>query len=432
MTELTQFFNPAKKFQELVVDAITAGDLAAFKRCCVSKNDIDRRLCQYRELTPVPKYSVSDRYPPIRGPTMVMFAILCEQDEILQYILDYKNPDLSIDVEGQTALHMAALTKDWRCLNILIKYQYIQENIDVPVTLEGVKPVEGSKTTALHIAVNNRRLANAILLVSQFPPAVKIPEQKKPGEQKTEENAEQNDQELTTYATADVLAKTAFGTPVLYLAVFNKDPDMVRVLLAAGADPTQQHAKGKTCLDLAREMRDNARKAREGEKKSRRHKREPEEVICELLESQATQDLETLKAELCPELLPDDENFGEMVSDDDEEEDDDEEDYDEEPAPVVVPKKPQPKAKPKKHKKSAQSESFDRIMDMLQLMNRRLEALEANGAMGMRMGPQVVGSSTVPGGVCCNCNGTPASECRDCHKCFCDACVTKRDIHPCH
>ena len=431
MAEYTQFFSPGKKFQELVVDAIIAGDLAAFKRCGVSKNDIDRRLCQYRELTPVPKYSVSERYPPIRGPTMVMFAILCEQDEILQYILDCKNPDLSIRVEGQTALHMAALTKDWRCLNILIKYQYIQENIDQPVELVGVKPVEGSKTTALHIAVNNRRLANAMLLVSQFPPAVKIPEPKKPGENKAEENPEQNDQEPPTYATADVLARTDFGTPVLYLAVFNRDPDMVRVLLAAGADPTQQHAKGKTCLELAKEMRENARKAREGEKKSRRHKRDPEEVICELLEGQATQDLETLKAELCPELLPDDENFA-MVSDDDEEEDDEEEDYDEEP--VVVQKKPQPKAKPKakKHKKSGQSGSLDKIMDMLQLMNRRLEALEANGAMGMRMGPQVVASAQVQSGVCCNCNRTPAAECRECHKCFCDACVTKRDIHPCH
>ena len=42
---------------------------------------------------------------------------------------------------------------------------------------------------------------------------------------------------------------------------------------------------------------------------------------------------------------------------------------------------------------------------MLQMINRRLGALEATVAWGMEMDPQAVGSSTVPGGVCSN--GTP-------------------------
>jgi hypothetical protein len=74
-----------KNFQEMTSDAIINGDLAAFKKCCVGKNDINRRLLQYRDLDYKRKYNPDERYIRLRGPTMTMLAILCEQEKILNY-----------------------------------------------------------------------------------------------------------------------------------------------------------------------------------------------------------------------------------------------------------------------------------------------------------------------------------------------------------
>jgi hypothetical protein len=39
-----------KNFQEMTSEAIINGNLAAFKKCCVGKKDINRCLLQYRNL----------------------------------------------------------------------------------------------------------------------------------------------------------------------------------------------------------------------------------------------------------------------------------------------------------------------------------------------------------------------------------------------
>jgi hypothetical protein len=90
----------------MVSDAIIQGDLIAFKKCAVGRHDIDRRILEYRDLPYQRKYNPDERYVPLRGPTMTMLAILCEQDEILEYILENKCPDLSVRVEG-TLLFMS-------------------------------------------------------------------------------------------------------------------------------------------------------------------------------------------------------------------------------------------------------------------------------------------------------------------------------------
>ena len=46
----------------------------------------------------------------------------------------------------------------------------------------------------------------------------------------------------------------AARSPLMYAAMYNHAP-VVRLLLAHGADPTRTDGKGKTALDLAREMR---------------------------------------------------------------------------------------------------------------------------------------------------------------------------------
>ena len=53
--------NPKRRlpnnFQEEVSDAIVKGDLAAFKKSHVGKNDTNQRLLLHKELNPVPKYN---------------------------------------------------------------------------------------------------------------------------------------------------------------------------------------------------------------------------------------------------------------------------------------------------------------------------------------------------------------------------------------
>ena len=407
---------PRKNFQELICDAIIAGDLEAFKHCCPSKNDVNRRLLVGRKLNPVPKYHPSERYPNIRGPTMVMLAILCEQDEILQYILDTKQPDLSVRVEGQTALHIAAMTKDWRCLSILLKYPYIQENIDQPVEIPGITATPGDKTTALHIAVNNRRLANVFLLVSDLPPLARSADDKEGNEEA---------QDAATYSPANVLIRTDFGSPPLYLAVFNKDPKIVRVLLAAGADATQKHAKGKTVLELAKELKEmkDREKAASGAAPKRKRSKDPEDEILDLLEGQKTFTLDALKGELCPELVP--EGDGIEAPWDEEEDEDEEEEVDDDATPV---KKPEVKVRADKKRKK-KGPGLSQIYDLLQMMSRRLEALEATQFANVA---PFVGESRTRIKSCCTCGGTPANECRECHKCYCDRCFPKPEVHPCH
>lgn len=64
-----------------------------------------------------------------------MYAILCEQEEIVEYILECKSPNVKMYVEGYNCLHLAAMIKDHRCLKLLLQHEWIQENIDITLDL---------------------------------------------------------------------------------------------------------------------------------------------------------------------------------------------------------------------------------------------------------------------------------------------------------
>ena len=254
--------SPPKNFQEEVAEAIIKGDLAAFKKCCVGKNDINRRLLPHKELKPVPKYNKDQRYINIKGPTMLMLAILCEQDEIVEYILDNKNPNVAIKVEGYNCLHLAAMVKDPRCLKLLLQHAWIQENIDEPIELLGTNAQENEKTTALHVAVSNRRYANAILLLDTFPKPRwsqkkdKKPKDKEAAPEGTEQPAEKKDdveEEEETHENNDIASinqKSASGSTPLYIAMFLHDYKMVKILLSFDADPSHYINPEKDEIDL--------------------------------------------------------------------------------------------------------------------------------------------------------------------------------------
>ncbi|KAK8838057.1 hypothetical protein M9Y10_036007 [Tritrichomonas musculus] len=240
---MTEQENPrptsSKDFQEEVVKAIVHGDLDAFKKCCVGENDINQRLLQYEELKAQPLYNPDESYINIRGPTMLMYAILCEQNEIVEYILECKNPKVKKYVEGYNCLHLAAMIKDSKCLKLLLQHKWIQDNIDIPLNLPDRQAREDEGTTALHLAVSNRRYANVFLLLSKMPKA-RWP-QKKANQRTVEEEFE----DYMFEYSADVNKKSDSGSTPLHIAVSLCDYGMVRILLSAITDIDICDAKGK-------------------------------------------------------------------------------------------------------------------------------------------------------------------------------------------
>lgn len=446
--------SPPKNFQEEVVDAIVKGDLAAFKKCCVGKNDINRRLLPHKELKPVPKYNKDQRYINIKGPTMLMFAILCEQDEIVEYILDNKNPDVSKPVEGYKCLHLAAMVKDPRCLKLLLQHAWIQENIDDPIELLGTNAQDNEKTTALHVAVSNRRYANAILLKDHFPkPRWFKKKDKKPkdkdaapeGTEQPEENKETIEEEEDVNEpneTASINQKSASGSTPLYIAVFLRDYKMVRILLSCEADPSIPCAKDVTPLQLALDMQAKNKEKKEkiqAQQTSQKKKSKPEtddiDLIVTALQNADSEEkpdtLDILKKELAPELLDKKEENSSQSSDEEAEEDEGEKPAEDESKPG--------EAKPEKEKKKQEAQSvgdkkiFKQLLDQIKQLNARLTLLESQkGAQGFpQQPPPSMHSNVSQDSVCSNCGAAGAKLCPQCHRYFCDLCFRKQLVHKC-
>jgi hypothetical protein len=421
---------PRRCFQELVSDAIIAGDLTAFKKCAVGRYDIDRRILEFRDLPYKRKYNPDDRYVPLRGPTITMLAILCEQDEILEYVLENKSPDLSVRVEGYTALHLAAMVKDHRPLKLLLRYQWVQENINLPMELPGVPSQQGDETTALHIAVTNHRLTNVLLLLSELPPYKRMPPPKgpaPPGSAPPESPAVETGPSI--YQPANVDQRSSIGSTPLYIATFLRDPKIVRVLLAAGADQSIQTAKKKpenndqpdTPLALATRLKADVEKTAAARERAgvrpRDHGRkravDPIFEVYNLLTTPPEDDLEKLKHEFAPELIEAVKGPGEGG-----------EEEEEEAAEEPVPKEKKGKAK---KAASASAKKIDEFFELLKNLTRRVEQLERGSGPGvLRPGVRTSEAEIV---ICTGCGTAPAKACDTCRRTFCDTCVQKVDKH---
>lgn len=389
---------------------------------------------QYKEIEYKPKYNPTERYLPLRGPTMTMLAILCEQDEILNYILENKSPDLSVRVDGYTALHLAAMVKDYRPLQLLIQYQWVQENIDLPIELKGVKSERTDFTTALHAAVSNNRIPQIFLLVSELPPYKKIPEPKTQNPQGARKAAEPEpapveEESHTVYNPANLDQRSAVGSPVLYIATFLKNAVAVEILRAAGADPTKANAKGETSIQLAekykKEAEEKAKKAAERlaqtpGAKPFVSKPDPSEKVLALLTRDAEEDLDVLKQRYAPELVP-------KVAIEAPQDADDEIDE----APVAATDKGGSEEAAKKKKKKGANGSKERvltqILDAVKELSARVGRLES-GATIVRPGGDIVGGGGA-GGFCAGCGAGGASTCTTCHRGFCPPCDAKGDVH---
>ena len=228
-------------YEEKVVKAIQEGSIVELKKCWISKSDVNRPLSFSREYI-VKNNSNIYPFPRIKNPTLVVYSILCEQPEILLYLCETKSPNLLQKVNGWAPIHYAACTASPECMRVLLKFQVIQESIDFPVT-EPMKIKEGRATTALHIAVTNRRHAQALMLTQD------LPEIEYNGELKKITKSE------LKYKSANVTQMSAFGSLPIHIAVRQNDVELCRILMSVNDDLTLTNDKGKTPLDIANEYR---------------------------------------------------------------------------------------------------------------------------------------------------------------------------------
>jgi hypothetical protein len=230
---------------------------------------------------------------------------------------------------------------------------------------------------------------------------------------------------LSIYQPANADQRSSIGSTPLYIATFLRDPKIVRVLLAAGADQSIQTAKNKpengdqpdTPLALATRLKADAEKTAAAREKAgvrpRDHGRkravDPIFEVYDLLTSPPEDDLEKLKHDFAPELI-------EIVKGSGEEEEEEAEDA---------------KAKSKKGKgkkgPTASAKKLDELFILLDNLTRRVEQLErAPGSAVARPGVRTTDGDIV---ICTGCGTSPARGCDTCHRAFCDRCVGKVDRH---
>jgi hypothetical protein len=212
-----------------ILEAIRSGDLEKIKLMDINPRGIDTRLGVSADTIVYPSQSGEVHIEKIAGPTVLVYSILCERANFVQYFLSKFDPDMSFAPDGWTPFHFACTTRDPSCLKVLLQHEYVQENINV-----GIDSSSDTHTTGLHLAVVHRLHESVFILTRPFPP-VQYPSlgQKRPNR----------------IATS---APNAAGDTPMHCAVRAADWDMVQVLINAGADTSAVNRAGRSPFDLAR------------------------------------------------------------------------------------------------------------------------------------------------------------------------------------
>lgn len=376
-------------FEDRVIKAISDGDLDQLKKCCIGKNDVNRKICFGKEVQVKPK-SGQYVFQTIRSPTPVIYTILCEQEELLKYILETKKPDLSIRVNGWAPIHYAAITVSHKCLELMLKYAYIQENIDCPVDENIASQGNLGKTTALHIATTNRRHAQAILLTQELP-RIEFNEDSTPVSQSPTDEVQLNE-------PANPNQLSFHGNAPLHIAARQKDWDMCQILLNAYNDTSKTNSQGKTAADIARERKCNE--------------------LAEKLDKGEIEEINVLKDKyLSEKKIKGKKSEKKTKNNSDEEDEEEEEDEDEMRISRTQFKEMQ--------------KSIQKLTHIVQQLNTRVIALEAerngeNRTVVSQYIPTQVSTITQ----CSRC-GTPTNQkCEQCSYFYCQTCWRKPS-HPC-
>ena len=166
-----------------------------------------------------------------------MLAVLCEQDEIVEYILKEKEPNLGIRAGCYTAFHLSILTKDHKCFDLLLSTEYYQANIDLELLLDGVPHDDGQKTTALHSAISQKNYYVVYkLLHSPLPEIQFFSKSEESKEEGKEDNQEPEEKEHPEYQIANINQISCSGSTPLRIAAHIHDIKMVCLLYSLG-DP---------------------------------------------------------------------------------------------------------------------------------------------------------------------------------------------------
>ena len=237
----------AVEYEKNIITSIQEGNLESIIKLSLGSNDINRPLSLVGEVRVVNK-SQKCPFVFINNPTPLIFSILCEQDLILEYFLKEKKPDFSIRINGWAPIHYACCTGDFKCLKLLLKFEYIQENIDLPI-IEPIQVPEGQFSTSLHIAVTNKRHAQALLLTRELP--------------QIEFSADGSIFDInsptadnSSYQSSNVLQISAYGNLPLHIAAKQNDWDMCQILLHVNNDISIKNIKGQTIFDIISSHKD--------------------------------------------------------------------------------------------------------------------------------------------------------------------------------
>ena len=231
-------------FDYTIVKAIITNDYSAILAEVSSSIDVNRPLLPNVEIELTEEQNSPFRS--VKSVNAVVLSILFQRPEILKYFI-YNYPiDFNFQYNGWTPLHFAASTKDHRCLQVLLQHEYIQKHIDAPVVNMLQKPFPLDQfTTALHIAVTNKRHAQAILLTTDLP-AIEVG---------ADGSKIKPIKDNSRNQPANASKLSAFGNSPLHIAAFLNDWDMCQIILNATDDPYIQNSNGETPIDIAKKKR---------------------------------------------------------------------------------------------------------------------------------------------------------------------------------
>lgn len=213
------------------------GSLFDFQRLKITSYEVNRPLFRYEITRVTSKLKKQNSAIVPKGLTLSMMSVLFERSDILEYILINLKPDLSIFIDGYNILHLAAITEDHKCLELLLQCQYIREILNLGVNFGDHQRVNGD-TTALHIAVSNRRYKSVFALLSDPKPVIYLANPN-------------SDEELIL---PDIHILSASGSTALHIACFLQDINMIRLLLAFGSDPYVCNSSGKDVPTFVQEL----------------------------------------------------------------------------------------------------------------------------------------------------------------------------------
>ena len=221
---------------ERIANAIKTGSLQDLKKCCIGKSEINSLFPNFMKLDPVPAINKTANYFSFTGLTILEYAILCEQVEIIKYLVEKKKPDFSVaSFDGFKAVHIASLIKETSILEYLLKKPEFLKTLSDPIVDPYDKSINIESTTnALHAACSNS-LYKTVLLLAYTNPQI-------------EEDFESED-EIVYKKIIDINSLTTNHSSCLHIAVTNKDYKLAYLLTSLDININLQDSNQKTALD---------------------------------------------------------------------------------------------------------------------------------------------------------------------------------------